>query len=129
AAFLLAAIGAGLYTAQHFRMDTDSTKLISPELDWRKREARFDALFPQRNNLILVVIDGATPELAQRAQGLLAAKLGERRKLFAVVRQSGGGAFFLQNGLLFLPRAEVEKTMQQMIAAQPFLGALAADPS
>jgi hopanoid biosynthesis associated RND transporter like protein HpnN len=129
AAFVLAAIGAGLYTAQHFRMDTDSTKLISPELDWRKREARFDALFPQQSNLILVVIDGATPELAQRAQGLLAAKLGERKKLFSVVRQPGGGSFFLQNGLLFFPRADVDRTMQQLIAAQPFLGALAADPS
>ena len=129
AAYALAAIAAGLYTEQHFRMDTDSAKLISSELDWRKREARFDALFPQQSNLILVVIDGATPELAQRAQGLLAAKLGAQKKQFPVVRQPGGGPFFLQNGLLFLPRADVARTMQQMIAAQPFLGALATDPS
>lgn len=129
AAFLLAALGAGFYTAQNFRIDTDSTKLISPKLDWRKREARFDALFPQQNNLILVVIDGATPELAQHAQASLAARLGERKKLFPIVRQAGGGPFFLQNGLLFFPRADVDKTMQQMIAAQPFLGGLAADPS
>ena len=129
AAFLLAAVGAGFYTALHFRMDTDSEKLISSQLEWRKRGARFDALFPQQTNLILVVIDGATPELSQRAQGLLAGKLGERKKLFSVVRQPGGGPFFRANGLLFLPRAEVEKTVQQMIAAQPFLGALAADPS
>jgi len=129
AAFVLAALGAGLYTAQHFRMDTDSEKLISPDLEWRKREARFDALFPQQGNLILVVIDGATPELAMHAQGALAAKLERQKKLFPTVRQPGGGAFFLQNGLLFFPRAEVDKTLQQMIAAQPFLSALAADPS
>jgi hopanoid biosynthesis associated RND transporter like protein HpnN len=129
AAFVLGALGAGLYTAQNFRMDTDSEKLISSALDWRKREAHFDALFPQQSNLILVVIDGATPELATHAQGALAARLGERKTLFPVVRQPGGGPFFLQNGLLFFPRAEVDKTLQQMIAAQPFLGALAADPS
>jgi hypothetical protein len=129
AAFVLAALGAGLYTAQHFKMDTDSEKLISSQLAWRKREARFDALFPQQSNLILVVIDGATPELAMHAQGALAAKLREQKKLFPVVRQPGGGTFFLQSGLLFFPRADVDKTMQQMIAAQPFLSALAADPS
>jgi hopanoid biosynthesis associated RND transporter like protein HpnN len=129
AGFLLAALAAAFYTAGHFRMDTDSAKLLSPELEWRKREARYDALFPQQGGLILVVIDGATPELAQRAQALLAERLGKLKKLFPVVRQPGGGPFFLQNGLLFLPRTDVEKTMQQMIAAQPFLGALAADPS
>jgi hopanoid biosynthesis associated RND transporter like protein HpnN len=129
AAFVLAAIGAGIYTAQHFKMDTDSEKLISPDLDWRKREARFDKLFPQQSNLILVVIDGATPELTQRAQSLLAAKLSSQKKLFPIVRQPGGGPFFMQNGLLFLSEAEVKKTTQQLVAAQPFLAGLAADPS
>jgi len=129
AAFVLAALGAGAYTAQHFKMDTDSEKLISPDLDWRKREARFDRLFPQQSNLILVVIDGATPELAGRAQALLAEKLSAQKKLFPIVRQPGGGPFFLQNGLLFFSQAEVKKTTQQLIAAQPFLAGLAADPS
>ena len=129
AAFVLAALGAGVYTAQHFTMDTDSEKLISPDLDWRKREARFDALFPQQSNLILIVIDGATPELAMRAQGMLAEKLSTQKTLFPIVRQPGGGAFFLKNGLLFLSQADVKKTTQQLIAAQPFLAGLAADPS
>ncbi|HVU21517.1 MAG TPA: MMPL family transporter [Rhizomicrobium sp.] len=129
AAFVLAAIAAAAYTATHFKMDTDSEKLISPKLDWRKREARFDALFPQQSNLILVVIDGATPELAGRAQALLADRLGAQKKLFPIVRQPGGGDFFLKNGLLFFSQAEVKKTTQQLIAAQPFLAGLAADPS
>ncbi len=129
AAFVLAAIGAGAYTATHFNMDTDSEKLISPELDWRKREARFDKLFPQQSNLILVVIDGATPELAGRAQSLLADRLSAQKSLFPIVRQPGGGDFFLKNGLLFFSQAEVKKTTQQLIAAQPFLAGLAADPS
>ncbi len=129
AAFVLAALAAGVYTAQHFTMDTDSEKLISPDLDWRKREARFDTLFPQQSNLILVVIDGATPELAGRAQALLDGQLSAQKKLFPIVRQPGGGPFFLQNGLLFFPQAEVKKTTQELIAAQPFLAGLAADPS
>lgn len=129
ACLVLAGAAAGFYTAQHFRIDTDSEKLISPDLGWRKREARFDAEFPQQNNLILIVLDGATPEQARRAQGLLAARLGARKDLFPIVRQPGGGPFFLSNGLLFLSKAEVRSRTQELIAAQPFLGGLAADPS
>src|ERR1700685_2772808 len=40
-----------------------------------------------------------------------------------------GGMFFRRNGLLFLPREDVQKFADKMIAAQPMLGALAADPS
>jgi hopanoid biosynthesis associated RND transporter like protein HpnN len=129
ALFVLAAVAAGAYTAAHFKMDTDSEKLISAKLDWRQREAKFDALFPQQGNLILVVIDGATQEQAMRAQGLLAARLSARKALFPIVRQPGGGPFFHQNGLLFLPQSEVKTTTEQLIAAQPFLGSLASDPS
>jgi uncharacterized protein len=129
ALFLLAALGAGAYTALHFKIDTDSEKLISAKLDWREREARFDALFPQQSNLILVVIDGKTQEQAMRAQGQLADRLAARKKLFPIVGQPGGGAFFHQNGLLFLSQNEVKATTEQLIAAQPFLGSLASDPS
>jgi hopanoid biosynthesis associated RND transporter like protein HpnN len=127
--FVLASLGAGVYTALHFDMDTDSEKLISPQLPWRKLEARFDALFPQRNNLILVVIDGATPERAEQAASLLSGKLGARKDLFPILRRPGDDAFFRQNGLLFLSEDQVKKTTEAMITAQPFLGALAADPS
>jgi uncharacterized protein len=129
AAFVLAALGAAFFTAQHFNMDTDSEKLISAKLDWRQREARFDRLFPQQGNLILVVIDGTTQEQAMRAQGALADKLVSHKALFPIVRQPGGGAFFHRNGLLFLSKGEVKTTTEQLIAAQPFLGSLAADPS
>ena len=128
-AFVLAGLGAGLYTALHFNMDTDSAKLISPKLPWRQREIRFDRLFPQRNNLILVVIDGATPERAEEAASLLAAKLGARKDLFPIVRRPDGGAYFEQNGLLFLSEEDVAATTNALIKAQPFLGTLASDPS
>jgi uncharacterized protein len=129
AVFVLAALAAVGFTAQHFKMDTNSETLISPALDWRQREARFDKLFPEQGDLILVVIDGATPELAARAQGLLADRLAESKALFPVIRQPGGGAFFRRSGLLYLSEAEVGETMRQLVAAQPFLGGLAEDPS
>jgi len=121
--------GGGLYTSAEFNMDTDSTKLISDQVGWRQRENHFDRLFPQQVNLILVVVDGATPELAEAGTAALTGALDSEKKYFAHVRRPDGGAFFNQNGLLFLTYEDVKSTTEQMIAAGPFLGPLAADPS
>ncbi|HEV2651396.1 MAG TPA: MMPL family transporter, partial [Rhizomicrobium sp.] len=122
-------IAGGFYTSSHFDMDTDSAKLISPTVKWRQREMHFDTLFPQSVNLIAVVVDGATPELAERGAAELSAALATNKKMFPIVRRPDGGDFFNKNGLLFLPTTEVKSTVDQMIAAEPFLGPLAADPS
>jgi len=129
AAVLAAAVLAGLFAAQNFKMNTNSEDLISSQLDWRKREIHYDKLFPQQDQLILVVIDGATQEQALRAQQTLAEQLASQKGAFISVHQPGGGAFFQQNGLLFLPLKEVKNTTDKLIAAQPFLAGLAADPS
>lgn len=117
------------YTAMHFDMDTDSTKLISPTVDWRQREIHFDSLFPQQVNLIAVVVDGATPELAEAGTAALTDALIRQKTLFSVVRRPDGGDFFNKNGLLFLSYDDVKANTQQMIQAAPFLGPMAADPS
>ena len=129
AAGIALGLASGFYTASNFNMDTDSTKLISPNVDWRQRENHFDKLFPQQVNLILVVVDGATPELAEAGTAALSDALSGQKKVFTSVRRPDGGAFFNRNGLLFLSYDDVKASTEQMIAAQPFLGPLAADPS
>ena len=126
---LLLAGRAGLYTVQNFAMNSDSAQLIDAKVGWRMRQARFDAEFPQQNNLTLVVIDAATPELAESAAARLSQRLSANHRLFTHVRRPDGGPFFSRNGLLFLPLKEVQNTIQQLIKAQPFLAGLAADPS
>ncbi len=126
---LVAVVAGAAYTALNFAMNTDSSTLISPDLPWRKTMARFDALFPQRNNLILVVIDAASPDRANTAANMLAAKLAADSKQFPAVRRPDGGPYFEKNGLLFLPEKCVRDAMDKLVQAQPFLGALASDPS
>lgn len=126
---LLLALGGGWYTSQNFAMNTDSEQLIDAKVGWRMRQARIDEAFPQKTNLTVVVIDGKTPELAESAAARLTEKLQANPKLFTLVRRPDGGAFFNQNGLLFLSLDEVRETAQQLIKAQPFLGGLASDPS
>ncbi len=121
--------GAFTYTASHFAIDTNSTRLISEDVDWRKRELTFDTAFPQRADLIAVVVDGATQESAEHATAALVQRLASQTGLFLAVWRPDGGAFFDRAGLLFESTADVSQTTQRLIAAQPLLGSLAADPS
>ncbi len=125
------ALGAGalFYTARHFAMTTDTAQLISTKLEWRQRELAFEAAFPQLQKLDIVVIDAATPELADVAAARLTAALERKPELFRTVRQPEGDAFFRRNGLLFLPVADVQATTAGLTRSASFLGALAADPS
>jgi uncharacterized protein len=125
----LLTVGAGVYAAQNFAIQTDTGKLISPDLPWRQRELQLDAAFPHQSDALLVVIDGKTPELADRAAKSLSAALGKHPPQIKSVYDPAGGAFFEKNGLLFLSVDEVQKTADQLIRAQAFLGTLAADPT
>ena len=113
-AALLLTLGAGYYTQSHFNMNTDSEQLISAKVGWRQRELAFDKKFPGQSNLIAVVIDGQTPELAEAAAASLSARIAVNKALFPSVRRPDGGAFFYHNGLLFLPLADVQATAQQL---------------
>jgi len=126
---MLLTIGAGAYASRHFAIQTDTGKLISPDLPWRQRELQLDAAFPHQSDTLLVVIDGATPELADSAAKSLGAALANKPAQIKAVYDPAGGAFFETNGLLFLSVDEVRTTTDQLIRAQAFLGTLSADPS
>jgi hopanoid biosynthesis associated RND transporter like protein HpnN len=128
-AALLAVVGAGYYVVRHVAIDTDTSNLISPDLPWRRAAAELDRAFPQNLDLLAVVIDGDTPDQAEDAAAGLAKRLSSEESLFRDVRDPQGSLFFRRNGLLFLSQAEVQTYADSMIAAQPMLGALAADPS
>ena len=120
---------AFVYAVGHFAIDTDTAKLISADVPWRKREIAFDAAFPHRADLIAVVVDGATPELAEHATAALAQRLPSRSEVFRAVWRPDGGPFFDRTGLLFQSTGELAQTLQRLIAAQPLLGQIASDPS
>lgn len=125
---LILAIGAGVYTARNFSINTDINKLISPELDWRKRDNAFEQAF-DREKLILAVVEAPTPELTSAAAKALADKLAGDTEHFESVQPLGSGEFFEKNGLLFLPVEEVGKVTGQLESAAPLIEIMAGDPS
>ncbi|HEX4097019.1 MAG TPA: MMPL family transporter, partial [Caulobacteraceae bacterium] len=110
-------------------MTTDTNDLISGHLAWRQREMAYNADFDIGGDDIVAVIDGKTPELATQAATSLAARLEAQPALFRAVEQPDGGEFWAHNGLLYLSTADVKSNIDHLIAAQPFLGPLASDPS
>jgi hopanoid biosynthesis associated RND transporter like protein HpnN len=127
-AFLMS-LGLGWYVIGHFKINTDINQLISADLDWRIREAAVVKGFPQKSDLLVVVIDGNTSDATEEAAEALTLKLRNMPKRFSQVVRPDKIPFFQKNGLLFLSKDEVGTTLDQMIQAEPVLGILAGDPS
>ena len=129
ALFLIGAVLAAGYATRHFAITTDSSKLLSSALPWRKEEARLNALFPQRTDLIVAVVDATTAEGAEEAASALARALEGRSDLVRTVRRPDGGAFFDREGILFRSADDVRQDTAQLVKAEPLVATLAADPS
>jgi len=126
---LLLAVLSGVYTERTFAINTDIEKLIAPDLPWRQREIAFDAAFPQRLESIIAVLDAPTPEFATEAAVALTQRLSAQPDVVRSVRDLQDSDFFLRNGLLFLPAADVERIGRQLDQAEPLIQVLATDPS
>ncbi|MGO4705260.1 MMPL family transporter [Microvirga sp. 2MCAF38] len=114
---------------KRFTINTDTARLISPNVTWRQDEIAIDTAFPHRTASIVAVVDGETPELADEAAEKLTDALMRHSEIFRRVRQPDSASFFAKNGLLFLSKEELARTTEELIAQQGLLEHLAADPS
>lgn len=126
---LLLAVAATLFVVARFSVHTELAALIPKDTPWRVEEAKLEEAFAQQRDEIVIVIDGETPELAEDAADRLAGALEGRKDLFHRVARPSGGPFLTQEALLFDELEDVRRAVSAIIAAQPLLGPLAADPS
>lgn len=120
-------LGTAIFDAARFSINTDIEALISQDLPWHQRQQQLTQAFPQR--AISAVLAGPTAENAEIAADRLAEKLAKDPNLFPKVAQPDSGDFFERNGLLLGSVADVKKSADGLSHAQPFIAALAADPS
>ena len=62
---------AALVVMHRLSINTDTGALIDPNLPWQQDNAALDKAFPQNTNLLAIVIDGQTPELAESAANVV----------------------------------------------------------
>ncbi len=127
-ALVLAAAGLA-YSVSHLKIDTDTNHLFAKNLPWRQAQIAEAKNFPQFDQLIVAVVRGATPEEAAETARALNAAINADKTNFHDSRYPAGAPFYSQNGLLLLPVPDLAKLLNSIVAAQPFLGQLAADPS
>ncbi|HUL41731.1 MAG TPA: MMPL family transporter [Burkholderiales bacterium] len=117
------------YAITHTVLDTDSSELLDPKLHFRILEDQLEKAFPQNSDVIVVMIDGNTPEQANAASQTLIAQLKREKTDIESVYDPEQTSFFSQNGLLYLDKKELLQLSDRLTEAAPFLGTLAQDPS
>ena len=125
---LVLAVVSGAYAARNFAITSDINALLSPNLEWRKRERAFEQAFG-RFELIVAVVTAPTPELTSKATSALADKLSANKDRFRAVTQVGGGEFFTRNGLLYQSPEELKTNLDGLKKAEPMIRDLATDQS
>ena len=104
---VMAVLSAG-FAVQNLGLNTDTANMISAELGWRQDYAAFREKFAIRDRNIVVVVDAAIAEDAERAALMLADRLREFPELYRGVFVPGAGEFFERHGLLYLDTDELE---------------------
>src|SRR6187401_2805938 len=124
---------SGVYSVRHFAITTDINKLISPDLDWRKREAEFEKAFPGHFGSTLVVVNAPTAEFAARASADLITRLkaapligtlASDPSLRGMTRALSLGLIGVQNKMVTLdalarPLSMASTTVEDVLANRP----------
>ena len=63
---LASTIASGYYVARNLGVNTDTADMISDRLPWRQHYIGYTQDFPHEVDTVLAVIEGQTPELAER---------------------------------------------------------------
>jgi hopanoid biosynthesis associated RND transporter like protein HpnN len=129
---LLSLLSCGVsivYLANNVEIDTSTADMLSAKLSFRQNTDVMDRAFPQMSDTILVVVDGTTPDIADRTALKISQIMRADPKVFGDVYDPAGEDFFRRNGLLYLDVDELYELSDRLAEAQPFLGALWQDLS
>ena len=120
---------AGWYTVGHVAIDTDTSKMLDPDLPHMRASDALDAAFPRLPGDVVVYTESLHAGQAEDAADELARRLRKRADIAHAVAQPGGGEFFARNGLLYLSTDALWDLSDRLTTAEPLLGALTSNPS
>jgi len=116
------------YAVRHLSVSTDTSSLVSEHLPYRQVYNEYRRVVPEGDELV-VLVEGRTPGLADRATRRLVEALSGQDDVFESVYAPGLGPFFERTALLYLPLDSVETLVERVEAAAPLLRTLDADPT
>jgi len=83
-----------VYSITNFKINVDTTTMISDKLQFRRLQNDFQRAFPGLSNTIVIVLDAENAEPAIAARKQFAERLRREKRLFESVYEPGGEQFF-----------------------------------
>ncbi|MBA4782420.1 MAG: MMPL family transporter [Rhizobiales bacterium] len=109
-------------------VNTDSSQMLSPNLDFQQKMLAFNADYPGIKNAVVIVVRADTPDAADAATRLLVTNLSASKHLTNVFGPSVD-PFFLKNGLLYQSVDELDANLAELNKSASLLASLRADPT
>ena len=107
--------GGCIWLAQsRLGVTTDTSGLFSSSLPWRRHGMDLQRAFPQNEDLLVAVVDAATPEEAEATAADLAAALAPDTAHFKEVRRPDASPYLERNALLFLDTAQLSALLNAL---------------
>lgn len=126
---LLATCGAAWLAITQFEMNSDTSRLIRQDTDWKRVNTGFLDTFPQYDRNTFVVVSGDQPDKVSQVARQLAANIRAESDVFESVYSPASNDFVDANALLYLDPETLNDTVSKLADAQPFLTAIAEDNS
>ena len=117
-------LACGFHAVTRLGINSDNVTLVADDLPARQSYLEFARDFPNIENVMLVVVDGETPEIAREATEILRQALAGRPDLFRDVYIPGFGDLFETHGLLYRDLSDLDAVVTQISQIQPILVAL-----
>jgi len=127
-AVLAALVIGSAWAATCLTVDTDSSRMLSPDLPFQERAHALNEAFPEIKNTIVVAVRGVRTDPVEAAVDALAKRLGGDPAVASVFAPSADPVL-LANGLLYLDEAVLEGRLVQLSKASNLLAGLRADQS
>lgn len=119
----------GWFAATNLGMNADTAGMLSRDLPFRKLSQDYRNAFPQGDDTLVIVLDGANADLVEDGAARLATRLGRRADIFGAVFYPQGDPYFRRNGMLYMSTKNLGALSIRLAEAQPLLSTLAEDPS
>lgn len=126
---LLATGAAGWYAATHLKVNTDTSTMLDPELDFQERALALREAFPQIKEDIIVIARGESLDETDAYISDLAKIIAKDEEAFAASFSPAIDPFFAENGLLYLSEAELESRLTQLSRASGLIETLIRTPT
>jgi hypothetical protein len=127
---LAATVALGAYTVKNVSINTDTTEMLSPELQFRRDFDAYRRAYPIFANNIVIVIEADDSDRAEDGADALYQRLQQQdRGRYHHIFYPEGDRFFRQNGLLYIGLKDLQALATRLSEAQPLLSTLAHDQS